>query len=382
VTKFTQNKSLAGAYIHIPFCKQACTYCDFHFSTNLGNKKTLVDAISREISLRKDYLTDSSLQSIYFGGGTPSLLSRSELETILLGLNQNYNWNTDSEICFETNPDDITVAALKNWIQVGINRLSIGLQSFNNQELKWMNRAHTAEESTASVKLAQDTGITNITIDLIYGSKYQTLESWELTLRKAISLNTQHISAYNLTIEEKTALGINHKKGKEPGINDELSSRQFLMMKELLEEVGFIHYEVSNFAKPGYFAKHNSNYWLQQPYIGFGPSAHSFNSQSRQWNVKSNSGYIQSVNDGKGFYEIEELSLNDKFNEYILTRLRTIWGCNINEMTKLFGSDLTESFIKRIKSKNDLVTENQGIYTLTKSGLLFADGLASDLFIV
>ena len=244
-----------------------------------------------------------------------------------------------------------------------------------------MNRAHTAEESNASVKLAQDAGIDNITIDLIYGSKFQTLKSWELTLKKAILLNTQHISAYNLTIEDKTTLGLNFKKGNEPGINDELSSQQFLIMKEILEEAGFIHYEVSNFAKPGYFAKHNSNYWLQQPYIGFGPSAHSFNSQTRQWNVKSNSGYTKLVNEGKGFYEVEELSLNDKFNEYVLTRLRTIWGCNKNEMNELFGSELTDAFIKRIEFKKELVTENQGVYTLTKNGLLYADGIASDLFV-
>jgi oxygen-independent coproporphyrinogen-3 oxidase len=245
-----------------------------------------------------------------------------------------------------------------------------------------MNRVHSAQESLSAVKMAQDAGFQNLSIDLIYGSKFQSLDSWEKTLQTAIKLNTQHISSYNLTIEDKTVLGILKNKGKEPSVNEELSSKQFLLMKEMLEQADFVHYEISNFGKPGYFAKHNSNYWLQQSYLGIGPSAHSFNGTSRQWNVKNNALYLKAINNNGHYFEKEELSINDRYNEYVLTRLRTIWGCDITEMEKLFGGEITKHFTESLKGKAAFIKVESGNYTLNHSGLLQADGIASDLFIL
>ncbi|MCC6370191.1 MAG: radical SAM family heme chaperone HemW [Bacteroidia bacterium] len=373
---------MSGIYIHIPFCRKACTYCDFHFSTNLRTKADLIAAICTELEFRHNYLTNTHLSSIYFGGGTPSLLSQNELQGLFTTLAKFYTWSAEAEITLEANPDDIDPENLKLWKQLGINRLSIGLQSFNEEELKWMNRAHSAVESTRSVKLAQEAGFNNITIDLIYGSRFQTTESWRQTLQQAIALNTQHISAYNLTIEDKTVLGILNKRGNEPAVNDDLSSQQFLIMKSMLEDAGFVHYEISNFGKPGFFAKHNSNYWLQQPFMGLGPSAHSFNGQSRQWNVKNNAVYVKEVMLHGNFSEKEELSLNDRYNEYVLTRLRTIWGCNVAEMEKLFGEKITTHFKNTITQHLAFIKFENGNYLLNQNGLLQADGIASDLFLV
>jgi oxygen-independent coproporphyrinogen-3 oxidase len=336
----------------------------------------------KEIELRHVYLTDKTIQSIYFGGGTPSLLPAHYLEQVLNTLKRYYKWDSEAEITVEANPDDITKEKLVSWKKAGINRLSIGLQSFDDAELKWMNRAHTAAESVSSVKLAQDKGFDNITIDLIYGSKFQDLNGWERTVKKAVELNTQHISAYNLTIENKTVLGLLHSKGKEPAVNDKLSSRQFLMLSQMLSDAGFIHYEISNFGKEGYFAKHNSNYWRQQPYLGLGPSAHSFDGKTRQWNFPHNKRYVDALSAGNIFFEKEELSIKDLFNEYVLTRLRTSWGCDIDEMKKLFGEEMTRNFQKNIAQKKEYIEENKGVYTLNLKGKLMADGIASDLFVL
>ncbi len=371
---------MAGIYLHIPYCRQACSYCDFHFSTNLKDKNSLVNSLVKEIDLRHNYLKNSKLESIYFGGGTPSLLNRAEFEAIFEALNKRFSYDNASEITIEANPDDISLENLKEWKLLGINRLSIGLQSFNDQELKWMNRAHNASQSVNSVKMAQDAGFNNITIDLIYGSKFQDLKSWENTVLQTVSLNTQHISSYNLTIENKTVLGIQNAKGKEPPVNDELSSKQFLLMSDILKEKNFIHYEISNFGKPGFFAKHNSNYWLQKEYLGLGPSAHSFNGTSRQWNIKNNSLYIKAISQNANYFEKEELSVNDRYNEYVLTRLRTIWGCNVEEIKQLFGEKVGAHFLKMIKEKQNNFEENNGVYTLTPQARLYADGIASDFF--
>jgi oxygen-independent coproporphyrinogen-3 oxidase len=244
-----------------------------------------------------------------------------------------------------------------------------------------MNRAHTAVESVESVKLAQDHGFDNISVDLIYGSKFQDLAVWEQTLRKTLDLNTQHISSYNLTIEDKTVLGLKHQKGQEPGIDDRLSSRQFLLMLDVLENSGFTGYEISNFGKQGFYAVHNTNYWLQQPYLGLGPSAHSFNGKSRQWNVKNNSLYIKAFNENTSFFEKEDLSLHDRYNEYILTRLRTIWGCDEKEIEKLFGSELKKHFRAQVQFMRSFIKEKDGIITLNRDGKLRADGLSAELFI-
>ncbi len=344
--------------------------------------EALCSAIVSEIFLRKVYTGNEIIESIYFGGGTPSLLPDLLLARMMNALNSQFSIASNAEITLEANPDDINPQKIRSWKSMGINRLSIGLQSFNDAELKWMNRAHNARQSSDSVKMAQDAGLDNLTIDLIYGSKFQTESSWINTLEKAVDLKTKHVSAYNLTIENKTVLGLLHQRGKEPAVNEELSSRQFMTMAQVFGEAGFIHYEVSNFGQPGFFAKHNSNYWLQKTYLGLGPSAHSFNGVSRQWNVKNNPVYIRAISEGTSFSEVEELSVNDRYNEYVLTRLRTVWGCDVNEIRQLFGDKAGDYFLENIKPFFHLVSENKGIYSLNAEGRLIADGIASDLFLV
>jgi len=371
---------MSGIYIHIPFCRKACNYCDFYFSTNLQQQNKLITNIVKEIGLRNTYLAKKQLKSIYFGGGTPSLLTFNQLNLLFNTLVTYYNSDKTTEITLEANPDDITEENLKIWKDVGINRLSIGLQSFNEAELTWMNRAHTAQQSINCVKIAQDAGFNNISIDLVYGSKFQTEKGWEQTLQTAIELNTQHISTYNLTIEAKTVLGTLFNKGIEPAVSENLSTKQFLVLIEKLKAANFIQYEISNFGKENFFAIHNSNYWKGEEYLGLGPSAHSYNGTSRQWNVKNNSLYNTAIENETTFYEIEELTLKDKYNEYILTRLRTIWGCGIKEISENFGEKLLNHFLKKIKLKHDFIVEKNGIFTLNKKGKLIADGIASDLF--
>ena len=375
---------MSGIYIHIPFCKQACNYCDFHFSTSLKLKSNLIESILAEIDLRHSYLENKNIDTIYFGGGTPSLLSEKELFLILEKIYKNYNVSSNAEISLEANPDDLSVEKLKELKRLEINRLSIGLQSFNNEELIWMNRAHTATESEASVKRAQDKGFENISIDLIYGSKFSNLTNWKKTLDKAIALDVKHISSYNLTIEDKTKLGHDFKVKKEIAIDDEKSSELFLEMIDRLEKNNFIQYEISNFGKENYFSNHNSNYWKGIEYIGFGPSAHSFDGVSRQWNISNNSLYIKNVTDkNETYFEKEILSESDQFNEYILTSLRTIWGIDVLVLNTKFNSEILNSFNEKIKTyiSSDMIIFNNNKYVLTSNGKLFADKIASELFV-
>lgn len=373
---------MAGIYLHVPFCRHACTYCDFHFSTNLNRLPELVETILTEIDIRHEYLDKKVLESIYFGGGTPSLLHRNHLQSIVDKLNQYYSWDPSAEITLEANPEDIDADSLNAWKQIGINRLSIGIQSFLEEELQWMNRKHTAIQSIDSVKMAQDAGFDNISIDLIYGSKFQNEASWRETLVKAIGLQTQHVSAYNLTIEEKTPLGLYHAKGKEPSVNEDLSSRQFEILRQELQGAGFLHYEISNFGKPGFFAVHNSNYWKGQAYLGLGPSAHSFNGASRQWNVKSNARYIQLVQERAPFFELEQLSDKDRFNEYVLTGLRTLWGCDLQVIQQQFGEAAAQHFETGIRRFTGFYEVNKTFFVLNEQGRLRADGIASALFLL
>lgn len=375
---------MSGIYIHIPFCKQACHYCDFHFSTSLKLKSNLVEAILTEIDLRLPYLKNKNIETIYFGGGTPSLLSEKELFLILEKLYKTYNVSSHAEITLEANPDDLSIDKLKELKRLEINRLSIGLQSFNDEELIWMNRAHTAAESEASVKRSQDKGFENISIDLIYGSKFSSLTNWKKTLDKTISLDVKHISSYNLTIEDKTKLGHDFKVKKEMAIDDEKSSELFLEMIDRLEKNKFIHYEISNFGKENWFSNHNSNYWKGIEYIGFGPSAHSFDGVSRQWNISNNSLYIKNVNDtNESYFEKELLSEVDQFNEYILTSLRTIWGIDAEVLKNKFSSEIIHSFNRNINTyiSKGMVTFTNNQYVLTSKGKLFADRIASELFV-
>jgi oxygen-independent coproporphyrinogen-3 oxidase len=375
---------LSGIYIHIPFCKQACNYCDFHFSTSLKLKSNLIESILAEIDLRHSYLKNKNIETIYFGGGTPSLLSEKELFLILEKIFKNYNVSSNAEISLEANPDDLSVEKLKELKRLEINRLSIGLQSFNNEELIWMNRAHTAMDSEASVKRSQDKGFENISIDLIYGSKFSNLTNWKKTLDKAIALGVKHISSYNLTIEDKTKLGHDLKVKKEVAIDDEKSSELFLEMIDRLEKNNFTQYEISNFGKENYFSNHNSNYWKGIEYIGFGPSAHSFDGVSRQWNISNNSLYIKNVTDkNETYFEKEILSESDQFNEYILTSLRTIWGIDVVVLKNKFNSEIFNSFNEKIKTyiSSDMVAFSNNKYVLTSNGKLFADKIASELFV-
>lgn len=374
---------MSGIYIHIPFCKKACHYCDFHFSTSLQNKDALVKNILTEIDLRINYLQDKNINTIYFGGGTPSLLSEKESFVILEKIYKHYNVSKDVEITFECNPDDLSDDKLKELKRLEVNRLSIGLQSFDEEELIWMNRAHTAKESEASVKRAQDRGFENITIDLIYGSKFSNLSNWKKTLDKAISLDVKHISSYNLTIEEKTKLGHDLKVKKEIAIDEEKSSEMFLEMIDRLEKNKFIHYEISNFGKEGFFSTHNSNYWKGQHYLGLGPSAHSFDGTSRQWNVANNNLYIKQVSEKtETYFEKEILSEKEHFNEYVLTSLRTIWGVDLNYLKTNFNNDFVKAFVNQVETyiKREQVVVKDNIYTLTENGKLLADKIASELF--
>lgn len=375
---------MSGIYIHIPFCKKACHYCDFHFSTSLNNKDALVKSILSEIDLRLNYLSDKKIETIYFGGGTPSLLSEKESFLILEKIYKLYNVSKDAEITFECNPDDLSDEKLKELKRLEVNRLSIGLQSFDEEELIWMNRAHTAKESEASVKRAQDRGFENITIDLIYGSKFSNIANWKKTLDKAIALDVKHISSYNLTIEEKTKLGHDLKAKKEVAIDDEKSSEMFLEMIDRLEKNKFIHYEISNFGKEGSFSIHNSNYWKGQHYLGLGPSAHSFDGVSRQWNIANNNLYIKQVGERtEAYFEKEILTEKERFNEYVLTSLRTIWGIDLNYLKTNFNSDFVKAFLTRVENyiKQESVLVKENTYTLTEKGKLLADKIASELFV-
>lgn len=381
-------------YLHIPFCKQACHYCDFHFSTNLKSKADLVAAICRELELQKDYLPTRALETIYFGGGTPSLLTEAELGQIFDVIHQLYHIHPLAEITLEANPDDLTAEKLIS-LKPYINRLSIGLQSFHEPYLRFMNRAHNAAESEASVKRAQDHGFDNLTIDLMYGMSEKMLgiedsattseeHLWQRDLEMAVSLNTPHISAYNLTIEPKTVLGNWLKRGKIKPVNEELSAMHFEQMVMYLNANRYEQYEISNFARNGHYARHNSSYWKRRPYLGIGPSAHSFNGTSRQYTVTNNALYIQSLKEGELPFEMEVLTAYDQVNDYLLTSLRTIWGCDLGIIQELAGIDLRETQKKYLNAfmENGWVSIENNVLYLTSKGKLFADRIASDLFVV
>ncbi|MEN7547744.1 radical SAM family heme chaperone HemW [Rapidithrix thailandica] len=374
---------MSGIYIHIPFCKQACYYCDFHFSTNTSRQVEMVDAICQELTFRKDYL-QSPVKTIYFGGGTPSLLTDNQLIKILSTVYQHYFVDISPEITLEANPDDLNRNKLLQLKKAGINRLSIGIQSFHEPHLKFMHRAHSSNEAETCVKQAQDCGFDNITIDLIYAIPGGTHQLWEKDLNKAIALHTQHISSYCLTIEEKTVFGNWNKKGQLKPKEDEYAARQFEIMVERLTHNGFEHYEVSNFALPGYYSQHNSNYWKQTPYLGIGPGAHSFNLQSRQYNVSSNAQYLKALQEGTIPATKEILSKEDQINEYLLTSLRTQWGCNTNYLLeKLHWDLLTEkaAILNKYQKNGYLSISPQNIITLETKGKLIADQITADLFV-
>lgn len=376
---------MSGIYVHIPYCHQACNYCDFHFSTSLKSKTDLIKSILLELDLRANYLTSRNINTIYFGGGTPSILTETDLFLILEKIYKIYSVDNDAETTIECNPEDLVIDKLKELKRLEFNRLSIGLQSFNDEELKWMNRNHTSDQSESSIKRAQDKGFENITIDLIYGSKFSNLKNWKSTLQKAISLKVNHISSYNLTVETKTKLGFDVQKNIEQQISDEKSAELFIEMIDMLSKNQFIHYEISNFAKEGFISKHNSNYWKGIEYIGIGPSAHSFNGVSRQWNINNNNLYIKLLSEKSDrYFEKEVLSETDRFNENLLTGLRTMWGINLNELKKNYSNlickDFDEKIVKLIR-QDSLILSGDGTAVLTLKGKLMADKIAADLFV-
>ncbi|WP_084359349.1 radical SAM family heme chaperone HemW [Pedobacter cryoconitis] len=375
---------MAGIYIHIPFCKQACNYCDFHFSTSLQHVDEMTDAICKEILLKKSRIADEHIGSIYFGGGTPSLLPEKSLARIFDTLTSNFSIAADAEITIETNPDDLDAKKIAQLRQLPVNRFSIGVQSFFNDDLVWMNRAHTANEAETCIKRSQDAGFENLSIDLIYGFPLLTDEKWLSNINKAISLQTPHISAYSLTVEPKTALAAAIKKGKQIPVNDEQSAAQFITLTEKLAIAGFDHYEISNYSLPGRHAVHNTNYWRGIPYLGIGPSAHGFNGNVRYLNIANNAKYMQQLALGKLAETIEELDSYDRFNEYIMTSLRTMWGTDLQKIGNEFGKIFLEDTLKNIipfLQRDWLKNENNRLI-LTPDGKLFADYIASELFLL
>lgn len=384
---------MAGIYIHIPFCKQSCSYCDFHFSTSIKHKTALVKALIKEIGLRKQDLK-GEIKTIYFGGGTPSLLVGDELKLIIDAVYKNYNVANNIELTLECNPDDLSQKKLEEIKEAGVNRLSIGVQSFNNEELKFFNRAHNTNEAESSIKRSQDIGFDNITIDLIYGSPLLTDKVWLENLQKVKDFEVPHLSAYGLTVEPKTKLEHQIKTGKFPVLDDDKMIAQFKVLIEKTNDFGLTQYEVSNFGKEGFYSQHNSNYWKGEEYLGIGPSAHSyFNSPQKKdlsggakriWNVANNIKYINALSANEVCFEEEVIDQKTAFNEYVLTRLRTIWGVDTNYILNNFSEDLNHHFKKEIEqylNSSYLKTEKNKI-TLTKEGIFIADKITSDLFYV
>ncbi|MEI6312092.1 MAG: radical SAM family heme chaperone HemW [Bacteroidota bacterium] len=373
---------MAGIYIHIPFCKQACHYCNFHFSLSLSRKNELIEAILFEIENRKTYLEGEVIRTIYIGGGTPSILEYEDLAKILDKIQRIYPKLEIEEFTLEANPDDLDTSKIKDFIKLGINRLSIGIQSFHDIDLKYMNRVHNSEEALSSIYRSQDAGIENISIDLIYGTPTMNHEQWRENLQTAFQSQITHLSAYALTVEPKTKLASLIKKKIIQTPVDEVAYIQFQKMLEMMEQNSFEAYEISNFCKGEHYSKHNTSYWKGIPYIGFGPSAHSYNGVSRQWNISNNFKYMRDVKTAGGYYELETLSTNNQVNEYIMTSLRTKWGMDLNYIEQKFGSSIKENISSTLDK--DISKEYyqivDGVIYLSRAGKFMADGIASNLF--
>ena len=378
---------MAGIYIHIPFCKKACYYCSFHFSTILDLKDEMVAALVKEITISSSYLINDRepeeiIETIYFGGGTPSLLSGSEIDILLKAVKNNFKIASDMEITLEANPDDINIEKLLVWENAGINRLSIGVQSFKENDLQWMNRAHDKIQATESISLAKSAGFTNFSLDLIYGTPGLTDEEWKLNVDTVINSGAPHIACYALTVEPDTALQKMIALKKKTDINTDQQARQFQLLIKWLREAGYEHYEISNFAKPGYRSRHNSSYWQGKKYLGIGPSAHSYNGNGRRWNIANNALYIQSIKNNLIPFEEEKLTDTQRLNEYIMTSLRTIEGLDLKFIDKNFSLQerkRIESCANNYLKRKLLIIKNEKV-ALADEGKLFADGIASDLF--
>ena len=393
---------MAGIYLHIPFCRQACHYCNFHFSTSLKGKNDFVAALLKEMKLRKDYINGEIVETIYFGGGTPSLLEPAELGAIMEGLRREFVIDPGAEVTLEANPDDINVERLRAWKAAGINRLSIGVQSFFEEDLRWMNRAHNAAQATASVRMAQEEGFDNISIDLIYGGPTLPDDHWKHNVDEAIRLGVAHLSCYALTVEPRTALDKMIRQHKLRDVDPEDQARQFLLLMDWAAGAGYEHYEISNFALPGRRSRHNSSYWQGKTYLGLGPSAHSYDGVSREWNVANNALYVTALKaaeegtdalvrgrDTGGTWspaeglvsEREVLTPVQRLNEYIMISLRTMEGIDMGVVAERFGGEAAQKLVRRAERYiNEGKMRSEGWLVLTQEGKLLADGIAADLF--
>jgi len=374
---------LAGIYIHIPFCKQACHYCDFHFSTNFRRKQEMVAALAKEIQIRKKELPGETIETIYFGGGTPSVLENNELEYLIAQVYENYSVVDKPEITLEANPDDLYENRIVQLSKTQINRLSIGVQSFFEDDLQLMNRAHSSAQALDSLKWAKKY-FENISIDLIYGIPGMDDSRWIENIEKAMEFHLPHISSYALTVEPKTALAKMIQKGVVSNVDEEQSKRQFYMLLDRLQKFGFINYEISNFGKEGFFSKNNTAYWQGKKYLGIGPSAHSYDGKRRGWNSNNNIKYLKSLSDNKVPITYEALSKNDRYNEYIMTRLRTIWGASLEKINEDYGSRYGAYLINQSEKylDNGLLRLENHVLVVTKKGKFLVDGIAADLFMV
>jgi oxygen-independent coproporphyrinogen-3 oxidase len=374
---------MAGLYLHIPFCKQACHYCDFHFSTNQDLRLELIKGMTEELQWQKDYLKGEILRTIYFGGGTPSLLTRQEMEILLDCIRLNYPCIDQPEISLEANPDDLTKEKLTDLRRLGINRLSIGVQSFDDQVLKFLNRAHDSSEAIRCVQDARAVGFNNMSLDLIYAIPGQSDATWKKNLEKALMLSPEHLSAYALTIEKKTAFGQWQNSGELQAVEEETAARQFEWLMDVMQDSGYQHYEISNFCQPEFHSRHNSSYWQGENYLGIGPSAHSYDGTSRQFNVSNNSLYLKSIQRGEIPFERELLTRENKINEYLFTTLRTSSGCNLEVIRTKFEFDMyleNENYITELQHRQLALIENRTL-KLTRAGKLLADKIAVDLFV-
>ena len=374
---------MSGIYVHIPFCRRKCHYCNFFSLASLKYKERFLDALKEEIFLRKNFLDSKPVESIYLGGGTPSQLQIPEIESILEDLRKYFNLAENMEITLEANPDDLDPAILLEYRNIGINRLSIGVQSFFDDDLQYLNRIHSGQRAEESVLQAKEVGFSNISLDFIYGIPTLTAEKWHKNLEKAFSLEVPHISAYSLTVEPKTALDLLIHKKKLPGPEEEQILEHFRILLQMMKEQEFEHYEISNFCKNGFYSRHNSMYWNGTPYLGLGPSAHSYDGTSRQWNISNLVYYIDQINKNEPFFESEKLTPLQKYNEYVMVSLRTMWGCDLNTIGERFGEETATHFSRsatRYLISGEMI-EKTGIYYLTDEGKLFADGIAADLFL-
>lgn len=374
---------MAGIYIHIPFCKKACHYCNFHFSTSLHNKNEMMESLLHEIALQKNFLGNKTIESIYIGGGTPSLLSSRETEALIHQVKSNFAVASEIECTLEANPDDISAEKIRELVSIGVNRLSIGIQSFYEEDLQYMNRGHNAEQAERCIQLAIENGIPNFSIDLIFGYPLLADEKWHNNIEKVLKYAIPHISCYAMTVEPKTALASMISKNKLPPLDDETGARQYEYLMNTLMQNGYEHYEISNFAKEGMEAKHNSSYWKDEPYLGIGPSAHSYNGISRQWNVANNILYIKQITDGIIPCEIEILSETERINERIMISLRTSKGLDLVKFNLMLDEDKKAIFTHKITNyirKNLLKIDQEKYLRLTQQGKLFADGIAGELF--